>query len=350
MDGATGEVKWAVEDHKREYFRCAAISPDGRFVASVELDNQCWKLWDSASGALHRAGARHDGTGECVCEVNDVGHRVVQDGCPVVTHSDEGIWSVTFSPCGQGFATGGFDGEVIVWDVQTGKVETRMTGVHPKGVLALCFSSCGQKLASGGWEGSICVWDTVAGALLFRMHGDYRSEDVRSLHFSPTDENHLLSAGDGGFALWDVEKGEMMERTEEGGVFAVFSPNGRTIATASGHGSRDLHLVDSRTGAVRLKMVSHRCLVSCASFSDDGSKLASGSGDGTCKVWDSSTGALLRTITVATPVLCVEWGRDWVQDTLRGVAFAMGHHPRLGAGSRALELEVGVVRMILDRV
>jgi hypothetical protein len=32
------------------------------------------------------------------------------------------------------------------------------------------------------------------------------------------------------------------------------------------------------------------------------------------------------------------------------MAFAMGHHPRLGAGSQVLELEVGLVQMILDRV
>ena len=32
------------------------------------------------------------------------------------------------------------------------------------------------------------------------------------------------------------------------------------------------------------------------------------------------------------------------------VAFATGHHPRLGAGSGVLELEVGVVRMILEEL
>jgi hypothetical protein len=44
----------------------------------------------------------------------------------------------------------------------------------------------------------------------------------------------------------------------------------------------------------------------------------------------------------------MSWGRDWVQDTQKAVAFAMGHHPRLGGGSQVLELEVGVVRMIVD--
>ena len=44
------------------------------------------------------------------------------------------------------------------------------------------------------------------------------------------------------------------------------------------------------------------------------------------------------------------WARDWVRDTQRGEAFAMGQHPRLGAESQVFELEVEVVRMILDRV
>ena len=86
------------------------------------------------------------------------------------------------------------------------------------------------------------------------------------------------------------------------------------------------------------------------SFSvDDGSKLISGSIDGTCKVWDVDTGALLRTTEVDAPIYSVEWGRDWVRDTQRCVAFAMGHHPRLGAGSPVLELDEGLLGMILSR-
>ena len=53
---------------------------------------------------------------------------------------------------------------------------------------------------------------------------------------------------------------------------------------------------------------------------------------------------------MGTTICALAWGRDWVRDTQTGVAFAMGHHPRLGAESRVLELDAGVVRMILDRV
>ena len=64
-------------------------------------------------------------------------------------------------------------------------------------------------------------------------------------------------------------------------------------------------------------------------------------------MWDSSTGALLRTIELGGSIGSVSWGRDWVQDTQRGVAFAMGHHPRLGAESQVLGLDEELLRMIL---
>ena len=113
--------------------------------------------------------------------------------------------------------------------------------------------------------------------------------------------------------------------------------------------------MDVQSGERRLTLVGHRGYVAGASWSDeDGSKLATVDRLGTCKVWDSSTGALLRSIQVGTPTdprpVSVSWGRDWVRDTQRGVAFAMGHHPRLGVESRVLALDAGVVRMVLDRV
>jgi WD40 repeat protein len=108
--------------------------------------------------------------------------------------------------------------------------------------------------------------------------------------------------------------------------------------------------MDFQSGERRLTLVGHHGKVEGACWSEDGSKLATVRFDGTCMVWDSSTGALLRTIQMATPIKTVSWGRDWVRDTQRGVAFAMGYHPRLGADSRVLALDTGVVRMILDRV
>jgi len=112
----------------------------------------------------------------------------------------------------------------------------------------------------------------------------------------------------------------------------------------------DVRIVDSDSGELLVRMVGHNSHFHSSAWSIDGTKLASSSA-GPCKVWDSSTGALLRTIQLGNRrVLSLACGRDWVRDTQRAMAFAMGNHPRLGAVSRVLGLEVGVVQMILDCV
>jgi len=68
---------------------------------------------------------------------------------------------------------------------------------------------------------------------------------------------------------------------------------------------------------------------------------------GTCRVWDASTGALLLTMQFLSGVTSVAWGRDWLRELQRREAFAMGGHPRLGAGSRVLALDEGLVKMML---
>ena len=153
--------------------------------------------------------------------------------------------------------------------------------------------------------------------------------------------------------MWDIESGERI-KIFDGLVFAVFSPDGRTIATASTFGAHEILLIDveSREILRRLRPVGHRRqrFLSACFLGKDGSKLVSVSNNDTFKVWDSSTGALLRSKVVRGGIASLAWGPDWVRDTHGAMAFVMGHHPRLGEESQVLELEAGVLRMILDRV
>ena len=356
VDEATAEVRWDVEEaHLRgphsggRSGARVAMSPDGRFVASVGRDDAQWKLWDVSTGAVHMAGATHDGTGACICRLQYHTHPSLKAECPVVAHTG-GLLAVAFSPCGLRFATGGLDGAVIVWNTQTGQVEHRMQGFtrDSPSSWSLTYSVDGARLASGSGDQKIRVWDTTTGALLRTIRGSHKL--LLHIQFSPSDNRRLSSAGgNGSIHLWDVDSGGK-ERVLQGRKFAVFSPDGRTIATGSAPGKGDIHLLDVESGLIRFRMISHEGSATSACFSIDGSKLASVSHDGTCKVWDTSIGELLKTIDLQKSAFSVSWGRDWVRDTQRGQAFAMGHHPRLGTGSQVLELEVGVVRMILDRV
>ena len=85
VDAATGEVKWDVQAHAAGSLATAAMSPDGSLVASVGHRDPHWKLWDVATGALHRVGGTHDGSGACICRVTRSGHVSKHEGCPAVS-------------------------------------------------------------------------------------------------------------------------------------------------------------------------------------------------------------------------------------------------------------------------
>jgi len=341
VDEATGEVKWAVQAHSLNARVQVAMSPNGRFVASVGFPDVDCKIWDAASGKFHRVVATHNGADADI----------------------EGLSAVAFSPCGQRLATRGSNGAVILWDVRTGQAEHRMQGEAGHST-AIAFSADGARVASGTGHTSIDVFDATTGAWLRTIEEE--ENFVLCVSFSPTAISMLATATpDDAIHVWDIGSGELIREIARCSRIAIFSPDGRTIATSGpfGHDVEGLHmgdvlLIDADSGEMRFRMVGHTNAVWMASWSVDGSKLASGGGDGTCKVWDSTTGALLRTIEFEDEfgdfgddkLESVAWGRDWVWDTRRAMAFAMGQHPRLGAGSRVLALEAGVVRMILDRV
>ena len=272
-------------------------------------------MLESERGDEWMVGAKHDGRGACVCEFDEFGDPLLEEECPALAHgvcydrfdrafflqqwvtrecpavahtgaAGAGILAVAFSPCmhPQRFATGGGDGAVIVWDAQTGKAEIRMHS--PEQVNAVSFSADGARLASGRgrtsysshaaggvpieesnqFHGCVDVFDVTTGTLLhtFPQAGRF---GVLEVDFSPA-ENHLLASASADIVLWDVDRGEEKSNFPSGMSFLKFSPDGRTIATASRpNAPSGLVLLDSETGEIRCTMVGHEAIVLRASFS-----------------------------------------------------------------------------------
>jgi len=220
--------------------------------------------------------------------------------------------------------------------------------------------------AGGSDDRSIRVWDATTGALLRTLEEAHGAKfSVFQVQFSPT-ENRILAStvlvnflplanSTARVKLWDVDNGKMIS-SFEGRSSAVFSPDGRTIATVTPmhpYSIFQIHKVES--GEVVVRIAGEVGWVCHGSFSVEGSKLAWGSNDGTCRVFNSSTGEVLHNIRLGatlppyfSQVSSVAWGRDWEMDTERAMAIAMGHHPRSGAGSQVQGLDVELVRMIVD--
>jgi WD40 repeat protein len=80
------------------------------------------------------------------------------------------VWSVAFRPDGCMLASGGVDGQVCLWDLESQPGATsppaRQLGVHRNYVWAVTFSPDGRLLASSSTNGQVILWDVATGQIV----------------------------------------------------------------------------------------------------------------------------------------------------------------------------------------
>jgi WD40 repeat protein len=183
------------------------FSPDGQMLVSVDVQSQA-RLWRVS-------------TGEEVWKLEDVRAPAAfsPDGKVLALNGSDGVtlWSLedrqvlaviesfaaydmVFSADGQVLITSNFD-EIQFWGITTKKLLRRLTW-HTDLVLALGLSSKGDRLVSGSADRTIKLWRMEDGSLIGSLFG-YTGE-VTSVAFSP-DDKFVISNGDDGIAVWDVD-------------------------------------------------------------------------------------------------------------------------------------------------
>src|SRR5262249_2870971 len=112
-------------------------------------------------------------------------------------------------------------------------------------------------------------------------------------------------AGDAGDdTAWDVVTGEEIpipedrarKRLEDAGHSTGISPDGQRMAVTQGEEILIVQATDHRVVQARLP-VGHRGIRGSLAWSPDGRQLASGSLTGTIKVWDTTTGEPITTLS-----------------------------------------------------
>lgn len=172
VDAWTGHRVRTFDVGRHEIPRSGTLSPDGRLVA---VTTNPVSVWEVATGKkrLELAGP----TESLGVTFSADGKRLaVADGSEVIVHdlranrvvrrvraagSEPLFTSVAFAPDGARIATGGADGVVTLWDVESGEALVAFDR-HEGPVTGTVFSADGARLLSASLDGTALVWDAAA--------------------------------------------------------------------------------------------------------------------------------------------------------------------------------------------
>lgn len=172
------------------------------------------------------------------------------------------VTSITFSPSGSLFASGGYDNSIRVWDLTSNTPKTAVNELigHTHYIRHLVFANEGRVLFSADGDGHLFAWDVASETLIDRFNG--HDEVIYGLALSPDGRTLVSGDKDGTLRIWDLTRW------------------------------RSGTQCDSRT----LKSES----VSALRFSDDGGQLVSVHNDNVLRVWDTLNWSLVKSITISS--------------------------------------------------
>jgi WD40 repeat protein len=260
-------------------------TPDGIAVASGGEDGVA-RIWETRSGNRRCTLAGHDGP----------------------------VHAVAVTPDGSGVVTASRDATVRVWDPSTGAQVGVLRG-HGNGVYSAVALPGGSLIASGSEDRTIRVWprpepvssDDEDRPVILRGH----EEGVMSLAALTDGTDRVVSASqDRTLKVWDVQTRTAV-LTLEGHVADVLgvaaTPDGRSIVSA---GDNTLRVWDAATGEEVARWPAHFLGANCVAVATTGDRVLSGGAEGTVKLWDLASHALLRQVEVGSPVMAVALAAD----------------------------------------
>jgi WD40 repeat protein len=189
-----------------------------------------------------------------------------------------------YTPDSQFLISGGWDGNLRLWDVSSG---TQLTSLHigPKAVSACTVAPDGKAWWTGTLEGILSCWDAVTHHARYSAMAHIRP--VSAIRFSPDARQVATASWDRQVALRSLTS-EGPARTLSGHADIVagcqFLPDGKQLVSWSHDGTMRLWDLDLFRSVHTFQ--GHTDRIVAAAVSADGRWALSAARDGVVKLWD----------------------------------------------------------------
>ncbi|MBM4079812.1 MAG: WD40 repeat domain-containing protein, partial [Planctomycetes bacterium] len=207
---------------------------------------------------------------------------------------------VAVSPDGALLAAGGAYKEVHVWSLKDGKLVQTIKG-HEDWVAGVCFSPDGQLLATASADKTLQLWNVSTWERTLRAS---HAEPLHGVAFSPDSKSTAAAVGGPGERAVHIRRNDSPRSSQavatgEGMPLGILWPQkgNRIYAACSDKTVKAVGVY----GGILTTFQGHTDWVYAVASSADGARLASGSADGTVRLWNAADGKPLATLVQLAP-------------------------------------------------
>ncbi len=179
-------------------------------------------------------------------------------------------------------------------------------GPNPFDISSLSWSPDGTRLATGRGNGEVDIWNVQTGERLFVLGETSRQNLWHDPRFNVEwnmDGNKIAHVTNNGLVqVWDGNTGTLLRKLDPANeatrpliMHIAWSPIDDRLAIADCDSTAKIF--DANTGSI-LHTLSHPSWVQQVAWNPDGSTLVTTSEDGTAKIWNTSNGLMLKSINV----------------------------------------------------